>query len=84
MQMIRDSRPPYVPKNSIEKALRTALERNRLPHLLVDQGTSLGHLFLNRCLVALSQLPVVEQALASKQLQSRFVQFFLSKTSRSL
>ena len=62
-----------VPKNAIEKSIRMAMERGRLAHLIVDEGTSRGHRFLNTALRALTRLPPAERALASEQLKSRFV-----------
>jgi Pyruvate/2-oxoacid:ferredoxin oxidoreductase delta subunit len=66
-------RQPKVPASALEKALRMALERGRLPHLLFDEGASRGSRFLNRTLQALCRLPLAERVLASEQLRSRFV-----------
>jgi len=79
LNMARLSSPPQIPRNSVEKALRQALERGRLPHLLIDQGKGRGFRFLNKALQILTALPPVEKALANQQLQSRFVNYFLQR-----
>jgi len=82
LSMKPSSKRPYVPQHSIEKALRMAIERGRLPHLLFDQGAGRGHRFLNQAMLALSKMPGIDKALANRQLQSRFVNFFLKKVGR--
>jgi Pyruvate/2-oxoacid:ferredoxin oxidoreductase delta subunit len=73
MGMERRSECPYVPANTIERSVRMALERGRLPHLLFDVGASRGSRFLNRVVQALCTLPPLQRAVASEQLRSRFV-----------
>ena len=75
---------PYVSQHSIEKTIRMALERGKLPHLLFDQGQSRGHRFLNKAIMSLSKFPLVERTLANRQLQSRFVKFFLKKVGKPI
>ena len=72
LEMARTSHPT-VPANSIEKAVRMALERNRLADLLVDQGAGLGSRFLHRAIDVIVRLPPAQAALASEQVRSRFV-----------
>ena len=76
----RENRPD-VPANSIERSLRMALERGRLPHLLFDQGAGRGSRFLNRALQVLCHMPPAEQLLASRQVQSRFVRYVLGSVN---
>jgi hypothetical protein len=76
--MERRAEQPYVPANTIERVVRMALERGRLPHLLFDAGASRGSRFLNRAVRALCALPPVERALASEQVRSRFVRYALA------
>ena len=73
MTLTRRKSPPHVPVNSVEKAVRIALEHNRLADLVFDQGSSLGARFLNRALRAILTLPHATRLLASEQLRSRFV-----------
>ncbi|MFL5303220.1 MAG: 4Fe-4S dicluster domain-containing protein, partial [Anaeromyxobacteraceae bacterium] len=72
LAMARASRPA-VPANTVEKAVRMALERNRLADLLVDEGAGLGSKFLHRAIDAILRLPPAQAALASEQVRSRFV-----------
>jgi ferredoxin len=73
MTLTRRKEPPHVPVNSVEKAVRIALEQNRLADLVFDQGSSLGARFLNRAMRAIVGLPPARRLLASEQLRSRFV-----------
>jgi ferredoxin len=73
LAMERGGAPRPVPANSIEKAVRMALERNRLADLLVDEGAGLGSRFLHRALDAIVHLPPAEALLAREQVRSRFV-----------
>lgn len=78
MHMQRRASQPRVPKNAIEKTVRTALERGKLPDLLFDEGAGRGSRFLNQLVRGLVALPAVERAVASEQLRSRFVRFALA------
>lgn len=78
MAMERRDERPYVPANTIERSVRMALERGRLPHLLFDVGASRGSRFLNHVVRALCALPPVDRAVASEQLRSRFVRYALA------
>jgi NAD-dependent dihydropyrimidine dehydrogenase PreA subunit len=77
MRMERRPQQPRVPLNTIERSIRMALERGRLPHLLFDVGASRGSRFLNTVVRALCALPPVERLLASEQVRSRFVRYAL-------
>jgi Pyruvate/2-oxoacid:ferredoxin oxidoreductase delta subunit len=73
MRMARRKTKSYVPLNSVEKAVRMALEKGRLADLLFEQGQGLGSRFLHQAFKALMALPLAERVLASEQVQSRFV-----------
>ncbi|HSQ00801.1 MAG TPA: 4Fe-4S dicluster domain-containing protein [Candidatus Dormibacteraeota bacterium] len=77
MVMERRTQRPYVPLNTIERSVRMALERGKLPHLLFDVGASRGSRFLNAVMRALCALSPVERVLASEQVRSRFVRYAL-------
>ncbi len=64
---------PRVPASAVEKAVRMALERNRLADLVFDGAEGLGARFLRHVLNALVRLPPAQRLLASEQLRSRFV-----------
>ncbi len=68
---------PRVPANSIEKAVRQALERGNLAALLVDGGDRLGTRFLRAAVEAIAALPPAKRLLASEQVRSRFVEVAL-------
>ena len=73
LRMQRGETRPRVPSNSVEKAVRMALERNRLADLLLDEGAGLGSRFLHRAVDAILQLPPAQAVVANEQVRSRFV-----------
>ena len=73
LEMERSDRPRHIPANTLDRALRMAIERGKLPHLLFDEGAGRGSSFLNQALQALNRLPASQQLLASEQVKSRFV-----------
>jgi Fe-S-cluster-containing hydrogenase component 2 len=75
--MERRAETSHVPENTVERVVRQMLERGRLADLLFDESDSRGAAFLNHAVRAISNLPPAERALASKQVQSRFVSFML-------
>ncbi len=75
--MERRAETSHVPENTVERVVRQMLERGRLADLLFDESDSRGAAFLNHAVRAMSKLPPAERALASKQVQSRFVSFML-------
>ena len=83
MRLVRRKERPTVPVDAVEKALRMAIERGRLAHLVFDEGAGRGPRFLNRILAGLLALPPAKQALANEQLRSRFVRFALSRFRES-
>ncbi|MGA8893218.1 MAG: 4Fe-4S dicluster domain-containing protein [Anaeromyxobacteraceae bacterium] len=79
LRMERGGARRPVPLNSVEKAIRQALERNRLAELLFDAGEGLGSRFLAQATRALTSLPVASRVVASEQVRSRFVRAALSR-----
>ncbi len=73
LAMARGGRARPVPASSVEKAVRMALERNRLAELLFDDGAGLGERFLHRAVDAIVRLPPAQAVLATAQVRSRFV-----------
>ena len=82
LELARVGRPRPVPANGFEKAVRMALERNRLAELLFDDGAGLGERFLHRAVDAIVRLPPAEALLASEQVRSRFVAAALRRLGR--
>ncbi|MBI2837844.1 MAG: 4Fe-4S dicluster domain-containing protein [Acidobacteria bacterium] len=79
LRMKRRNRSPRVPASALEKSLRMAIERGKLPHLLFDQGASRGSRFLNQALHVLQRLPLASRIMAGEQVQSRFVRGVLAR-----
>jgi Fe-S-cluster-containing hydrogenase component 2 len=73
LAMERGGSPRPVPANAVEKAVRMALERDRLADLLLDEGAGLGSRFLHRAVDAIVRLPAAQALLAREQVRSRFV-----------
>lgn len=71
--------PPRVPVNAVEKALRQALERGRLPDLLFDAADGFGARALNAIMRALCSLPAAQRLLACEQVRSRFIRYVLAR-----
>lgn len=81
MTMERRAVQPTVPASGMERILRMALERGKLPDLLFDHGAGRGSRFFNSVLHGLQRLKPIERALASEQLKSRFIRFALGNVS---
>jgi ferredoxin len=75
----REGGPPRVPANTVEKAVRMALERNRLADLLFDEGAGLGSRFLHHAVDAILRLPPAQAIAASEQVRSRFARAALGR-----
>jgi Na+-translocating ferredoxin:NAD+ oxidoreductase RNF subunit RnfB len=80
MHMAPRAEAPRVPYNGVERSVRQMLERGRLAHMVADEGASRGSRFLNKVVQAVCALPPAKQAVASEQLQSRFVDYMLRKS----
>lgn len=78
LEMERSDKLRYIPANSLERALRMAIERGKLPHLLFDEGEGRGSQFLNQALQMLNRMPASQKLLATEQVKSRFVRQALS------
>jgi ferredoxin len=63
----------YTPDNVMEKIALQAIERGKLQELLFNDPGKLSHRTLGALLRTIARLPPAKQALASRQLRSRFV-----------
>jgi len=63
----------YTPENVMEKIALQAIERGKLQELLFNDPGKLSHRTLGALLRTIARLPPAKQALASRQLRSRFV-----------
>ena len=79
LRMARSGPRPSVPASAVEKAVRMALERNRLADLLFDEGEGLGSRFLHHAVEAVLKLPPAQAVLATEQVRSRFLRAVLSR-----
>ena len=60
------------PLNGVHKAVVMAIERGNLQHLIFDNRVLFSHRALSAVLGVLLKLPPIKQAMASKQIKSRF------------
>ena len=73
MRMRRDGKPPYIPRDTLERTLRMVIERGRLAQLLFDEGAGRGARFLNAALRTILAMPPAQRMLAREQVRSRFI-----------
>jgi formate hydrogenlyase subunit 6/NADH:ubiquinone oxidoreductase subunit I len=71
------------PVNGVHRAVLMAIERGKLQHLIFDNRVLWSHRALAAVLGSILKLPPVKQALASRQLHSRYVDRLLEARSRS-
>ena len=76
------SRPKRVitPLNGAHKAVVMAIERGKLQNLIFDNQVLMSHRALAALLGVILKLPPVKQAMASKQIKSRYLETLISKT----
>lgn len=65
------------PVNSTHKAVLMAIERGTLPDLIFDNRAHWNHRAMAAILGAILKLPPVKQALATRQLRSRYLEYLL-------
>ena len=66
------------PVNSTHRAVLMAIEREKLPNLIFDNQAHWNHRAMAAILGVILKLPPVKQALASRQLRSRYLEYILS------
>jgi ferredoxin len=71
------------PVNSTHRVVVMAIERGRLHDLVFDNQAHLSHRAMAAILGVILRLPPAKQALASRQLRSRYLDRLLSSTSRA-
>ncbi len=62
------------PVNSVHRTVRMAVERGKLQNLIFDNHLLLSHRAMAALLGAILKLPPVQQAMASKQMNSRYLE----------
>jgi ferredoxin len=71
------------PLNSAHKAVLMAIERGMLQNLIVDNQALWNHRAMAAVLGVILKLPPVKQALASRQMKSRYLEHLLSSYSQT-
>ena len=77
------SRPERVitPVDSVHRVVMMAIERGKLQHLIFDNRTLWSHRALAAILGVILRLPPIKQAMASRQLQSRFLEQMIERNT---
>jgi ferredoxin len=75
------SRPERVitPLNSTHKAVLMAIERGKLQNLIFDNQALVSHRAMAAILGVILRLPPLKQAMASKQMKSRYLQTLIER-----
>jgi len=75
------SRPQRVitPLNSTHRAVLMAIERGKLQNLIFDVQAHWNHRAMAAILGVILKLPPLKQALASRQMKSRYLEFLITK-----
>jgi ferredoxin len=75
------SRPERVitPLNSVHKAVLMAIERGKLQNLIFDNQALRSHRAMAAVLGVILKLPPLKQAMASKQMKSRYLETLISR-----
>jgi Fe-S-cluster-containing hydrogenase component 2 len=78
VRMRRTERRVYTPADRMERMALQAIEQGKLQHLIFNDPKRLTHRALGTLLGVLVKLPPAKQALANRELKSRFVAALLS------
>jgi ferredoxin len=66
------------PLNSAHKAVVMAIERGKLQNLIADNQALWNHRAMAAILGVILKLPPIKQALASRQMKSRYLEYLIS------
>jgi len=70
------------PVDSVHRAVKMAVERGSLQHLVFDNQALAGHRAMAAVLGAILKLPPVHRAMASRQLGSRYLDWLIDRNER--
>jgi len=75
------NRPERVitPLNSVHRAVVMAIERGKLQNLIFDNRAQWNHRAMAAILGVVLQLPPLKQAMASRQMKSRYMEYLISR-----
>lgn len=68
------------PLNTAHSSVISAIERGKLQHFIFDTHALRSHRIMAAILGVILKAPPIKQALAMKQIKSRYVEFIISKT----
>lgn len=71
------------PLNSTHKAVVMAIERGKLPHLIFDNRALWNHRAMAAILGVILKLPPIKQAMASRQIKSRYLEYIISRSHKT-
>ena len=74
LRLVRRAETNFVPQDSFERYMVNAIDTGKIQNYLFDNRDLWTHNALRRMLGTLMSLPPVKQAMASRQMQSRFIQ----------
>jgi len=67
------------PVNTAHRTVLMAIERGKLPELIFDNRALFSHRAMAAILGAILKLPPVKQAMASRQMKSRYLEYLLTR-----
>ncbi|MHB1134243.1 MAG: 4Fe-4S dicluster domain-containing protein [Chloroflexota bacterium] len=79
LSLVARERRVITPANGAHRIVLMAIERGKLQHLIFDQQALASHRALAAILGAILRLPPLKQALASRQLKSRYLEALLAR-----
>jgi Fe-S-cluster-containing hydrogenase component 2 len=79
LRLVERGQRLITPVNSAHRLVLMALERGRFQHLLFDDRALFSHRAMAAILGVVLKLPPVKQAMASRQMKSRYLEWLLSR-----
>ncbi|MFH1195753.1 MAG: 4Fe-4S dicluster domain-containing protein [bacterium] len=80
VKLIERKQRVITPLNGVHKAVMMAIERGKFQNLIFDNHALWNHRAMAAILGVVLKLPPIKQALASKQIKSRYFEYLLSKS----
>jgi ferredoxin len=79
LRLLARDRRVITPVNTAHRVVLMAIERGQLQHLVFDNQAHLQHRAMAAILGVILKLPPLKQALASRQLKSRYLEKLLAR-----
>jgi ferredoxin len=79
VRLLKRAERVITPLNTAHRVVAMAIERNKLHHVLFDNQVFFSHRAMAAFLGVLFKMPPIKQALASKQLKSRYLEGLVKK-----